>query len=215
MLAGDHPPTSGDRESLLRDPFSGAETASICNSGQLVDPAAEVRVSSPLPKEFTTSEVIARRVQSTDLADLRRIDSDPNVMETLGGVRDRDATAADLKYDLEHWERHGFGLYLVKSARGEVVGRVGLRCRTFLGRREVEVAFSLRPMWWGRGLGTALARRLAELARDSHLSESLVATVEPANLASIRVLEKLGFTADGQLQRAGTTMTLYRLPLEP
>ena len=136
-------------------------------------------------------------------------------METLGGVRDRDATAPDLNYDLDHWDRHGFGVYLVKSARGEPAGRVGLRCRTLLGRREVEVAFYLRPMWRGRGPGTTLARRLAGLARDSHLSESLVATVEPANLASIRVLEKLGFTADGQLQRAGTTMTLYRLPLKP
>ncbi|MHB1640904.1 MAG: GNAT family N-acetyltransferase [Candidatus Dormibacteria bacterium] len=158
--------------------------------------------------------MIARRVQSTDLADLCRIDSDPRVMETLGGVRERDATAADLKYDMEHWERHGFGLYLVKSTRGEVVGRVGLRCRTFLGRHEVEVAFSLRPMWWGRGLGTALARRLVEFARNSNLGESLVATAEQENLASIRVLEKLGFTADCQIQRAGMTMTLYRLPLK-
>ena len=172
-------------------------------------------VSPSLPEEFTVSGLVARRVQSTDLEDLRRVDSDPRVMETLGGVRDRDATAADLNYDLEHWDRHGFGVYLIKSARGEPVGRGGLRCRTLLGRPEVEVAFSLRPMWWGRGHGTALARRLAELAQDSHLSESLVATVEPANLASIRVLEKLGFTADGQLQRAGTTMTLYRLPLKP
>ena len=172
-------------------------------------------MSPPFPEEFTVSGLVARRVQWPDLEDLRRIDSDPRVMETLGGVRAREATAADLKHDLEHWDRHGFGIYLVKSARDELVGRVGLRCRALLGRPEVEVAFSLRPMWWGRGLGTGLARRLAELARDSHLSESLVATVEPANLASIRVLEKLGFTADGQLRRAGTIMTLYRLDLEP
>ena len=77
------------------------------------------------------------------------------------------------------------------------------------------------PTWfWGRiPATTRVAGGCLALQAGQHAgvggSREPDLTAEPANLASIRILEKLGFTADGQLQRAGTTMTLYRLPLKP
>ena len=52
---------------------------------------------------------------------------------------------------------------------------------------------------WGQGLGTEVARgALAAVFRHPQVREVL-ATVHPANAASVRVLEKCGMTRQGSL----------------
>jgi ribosomal protein S18 acetylase RimI-like enzyme len=57
-----------------------------------------------------------------------------------------------------------------------------------------EVAFLVVDGYQGLGIGSALARHLAELARQSGLEE-LVADVLPENTAMLKLFKKLGFTA--------------------
>lgn len=118
-----------------------------------------------------------------------------------------------LRYDLQLWEEHGLGMYALVSDAAGVVGRVGLRSTSLLGRVEVEVAYSLRREWWGRGLATAGVRRLAELAEAGQVSDSLVATVGMANLASVRVLQKAEFEFEAEVEREHEAMALYRRAL--
>jgi ribosomal protein S18 acetylase RimI-like enzyme len=57
-----------------------------------------------------------------------------------------------------------------------------------------EVAFLVVDGYQGLGIGSALARHLAGLARQSGLEE-LVADVLPENTAMLKLFKKLGFTA--------------------
>jgi [ribosomal protein S5]-alanine N-acetyltransferase len=57
---------------------------------------------------------------------------------------------------------------------------------------EAEIGYSLNPRYWHKGYGTEAAKRLVDyLVRELHVRE-IFATSRPENLASIRVLEKLG-----------------------
>jgi GNAT superfamily N-acetyltransferase len=54
-----------------------------------------------------------------------------------------------------------------------------------------EVAFALMDEWQGRGIGAALMRHLAGLARSAGLKE-LIAEVLPENIPMLKVFEKSG-----------------------
>jgi len=70
------------------------------------------------------------------------------------------------------------------------------------GTNEAEAAFMVADAFQGRGIGTSLFRRLADIARTKGL-RSLVALVLPQNLSMLRVLEKSGLSirADKQTGR--------------
>jgi GNAT superfamily N-acetyltransferase len=58
-------------------------------------------------------------------------------------------------------------------------------------RNEAETAFMVADDYQGRGIGAALFRRLADVARTKGL-RALVADVLPQNAAMFRVLQKSG-----------------------
>jgi RimJ/RimL family protein N-acetyltransferase len=166
-----------------------------------------------MPDRFEVAGLVAERLDVGHLDGLCRLDSDPVVMATLGGPRSRETTAEHLRYDLQRWDEHGLGMYALLNGAAELVGRAGLRSTVLLDRPEVEVAYSLRPAWWGKGLATAVVRRLTDLAKAGQVADGLVATVGRTNPASVRVLQKAGFELQAEIERAHETMALYRRPL--
>jgi RimJ/RimL family protein N-acetyltransferase len=57
--------------------------------------------------------------------------------------------------------------------------------------RQAEVAFGVVDQYQGQGLGVALMRELADIARDAGINE-LIAEVLGSNLAMLKVFEKSG-----------------------
>ena len=57
--------------------------------------------------------------------------------------------------------------------------------------RKAEVAFAVIDRYQGQGIGTALMRRLAEIARAAGLRE-LIAEILPENIPMLKVFEKSG-----------------------
>jgi len=62
----------------------------------------------------------------------------------------------------------------------------------------LELGYYLKPSFWGAGLATEAAAKVAEYAFVSIGVEALFAGHHPGNLASQRVLEKLGFERAGE-----------------
>jgi RimJ/RimL family protein N-acetyltransferase len=114
--------------------------------------------------------------------------------------------------DLRQWRDGGFGPWVVIEAGGDLVGRVGLRRTSIGGELVIELAWTVRPGWQGRGLATATALEGLALGRELRL-EAVYALVLPANLSSRRVAEKLGMRAAGEVTHAGLSHLLYRIDL--
>ena len=86
-------------------------------------------------------------------------------------------------------EKEGpFGYYKVFDG-GEFIG-MGALAEAEDGGAEIE--YVLLPRFWGRGLGTELARALVEMAEEAG-AERLAAITDPANERSRRILRGLGF----------------------
>ena len=65
-----------------------------------------------------------------------------------------------------------------------------------------EIGYLLHPEYWGRGYATLIAAELVRLAFQDLGLERVAASCRPENIASIRVLEKVGFQREGHLRGA-------------
>jgi [ribosomal protein S5]-alanine N-acetyltransferase len=73
---------------------------------------------------------------------------------------------------------------------GRVIGKAGFW-------KLPEVGYILHPDHWGLGLGTEAVRAVIAHVFLCRPVDLLTADVDPANLASIRLLERLGFERTG------------------
>ena len=164
-----------------------------------------------LPEAFRTARLQAERLAPHHLGDLIEFHRDANVMAELGGVRDEEQTAQYLTRNLDHWAENGFGVWMLRERDGpDFIGRAVLRNLTLAEDRQVEIGFALVPRLWGRGLATEVAGTCAALAWRGLEVPSLVGVTTPANLASQRVLLKIGFDFEGGTTAEGTRCFLYR-----
>jgi ribosomal-protein-alanine N-acetyltransferase len=166
-------------------------------------------------ERIETDRLEGVRLRSAHEREVAQLGLDPRVYATLWPLPDP-PTLADVRdglhRQLHHWQRHGFGLWLLRDrVSGEMVGRGGLQYTDALGAIAVEVAWAIVPDRWGQGLATELARAAAATAFDDLGLVELVALTLPGNGASRRVMEKAGFAYDGDLLHAGLPHVLYRL----
>jgi ribosomal-protein-alanine N-acetyltransferase len=132
---------------------------------------------------------------------------DPRVARTLwpGEGPPSEAQLLHILADkLDHWERYGFGLWLLRDrATGAMVGRGGLQ-HTVGGREEIEAGWAIAPERWGEGLATELAHACTAVAFDQLELEEIVALALPTNVASRRVMEKSGFATSAMSPTRGS-----------
>lgn len=166
----------------------------------------------PAPDSFQTDRLIATRLQAGDSPDWFRLYRDPRVVATLGGQRADEEIQRLLQFNLDHWDRHGFGVWVVRdAATGQFAGRGGIRHIDIEGQPEIEVSYALMPEFWGRGLATEMARAFLGIGFGSLARPELVCFTLPMNLASKRVMEKVGFQYERNIIFAGLPHIFYRL----
>ena len=111
---------------------------------------------------------------------------------------------------LGHGEEPGLGIFVFRErATGRFVGRGALRRIEIGGADEVEVGYAVAADVWGHGLATEMAAGLAAHAEANGLRD-LVAYTEPSNAASRRVMEKVGFHYERDVDHHGRAQVLYR-----
>jgi len=159
-----------------------------------------------------TERLVAERLSPDHLGELLRMNRDPRVTATLGGVRPDTETERYLRENLEHWERYGFGIWAFRDGTdGRFVARAGLRRTRVGGNDEVELAYALRAEYWGLGLATELAGAAVAVGFERLGLEDIVAFTLPTNRGSWRVMEKTGFGYERDVVHAGLPHVLYRI----
>ncbi|QNM96073.1 GNAT family N-acetyltransferase [Chitinimonas koreensis] len=149
-----------------------------------------------------TERLQLRAWRAEDLDDFAALTADAAVMRWVGdgSVLDRARTAVWIERANQNIARWGFGTHaVVERAGGRPIGWAGLiRSEDTPGEDEAEIIYALAPDRWGRGYATELVRGMLDWAwRESELARVL-ATVDPANAASIALLLRLGFVLCGE-----------------
>lgn len=144
-----------------------------------------------------TERLRLRRFTLADLLGVVALHGHPEVMRYVTGtptapeVVARTVLPRFLRYDPC---RPALGVWAADDRRsGEFLGWFSLKRRSGAGNAEAELGYRLTPGAWGRGYATEGARALVERGFEAGLRR-VVANVYEENVASRRVLEKLGMT---------------------
>jgi RimJ/RimL family protein N-acetyltransferase len=146
-----------------------------------------------------TRRLVLREWREEDAEPFAAMSADPAVMQYLVPFRDRAAMDAWVAAARRHWRKHGFGQSVVElPGEAPFIGVVGLsRVRFALPfAPAVEAAWRLARPYWGRGYPYEAARAAIDDGFGRLGLDEIVAFTVPANLASRRVMEKLGMTRD-------------------
>jgi RimJ/RimL family protein N-acetyltransferase len=163
-----------------------------------------------------TPRLRLRPLADADEADLVALDSDPEVMRYVGspaGVKSPVETRERARLRIREEQRgdHApLGFWRIEGRSDGVFHGVGALIRMPAGD-EVEVAYRLARSAWGQGIATEAAGALVAHALGPLGLSRVVAVTYPANQASQRVLDKLGFERHGIREYKGVQATYHVL----
>lgn len=147
-----------------------------------------------------TDRLVLRRFTAADVELLAGLYSDPDVMRFISGGRPTPREEVQdevLPRFLGYYERFpGFGYWAaIEKSSGEFVGWFHFRPPRAGGDPgEVELGYRLRTSAWGRGYATEGSRALIGKGFTEFGVQRVVASTMAVNLASRRVMEKIGMT---------------------
>jgi len=144
-----------------------------------------------------TPRTLLRPWRDADRAPFAALNVDPRVVEFLPGPLTREASDALVDRFRAHFERHGFGPWVLEiPGRIETAGFVGLLETSFQAHFTpcVEIGWRLAPAAWGHGYATEAASAVIEHGLETLGLPEIVSFTVPANTRSRRVMERLGMT---------------------
>jgi ribosomal-protein-alanine N-acetyltransferase len=92
-----------------------------------------------------------------------------------------------------------YELGIVLKETGQVIGGIGLRLNR-PQHRAADMGYVLHPDHWNHGYATEAARAILDCGFNQHNLHRIMATCDPANRASARVLEKIGMQYEGRIR---------------
>lgn len=155
-----------------------------------------------------TKRLVLRHQVPSDLDDLWALYCDPQITRY---IPDAPRTREEAREELE-WHRNGhprnpdLGLWAtVHKESGKFIGRCGLLPWEIDGRQEVEVAYTISREYWGQGLATEAARAILNYGFEKLHLTRLVSLIEPENIASQKVAEKIGMAFERRVDEGEYT----------
>jgi ribosomal-protein-alanine N-acetyltransferase len=120
------------------------------------------------------------------------MNNDPEVIKYTGDhafASVQETTTFIQNYD--HYQKYGYGRWSVyKRSSGQYLGFCGLKYTP--EKQETDLGFRLIRQYWNKGFATEAASLALELGFGQYGLKKIVGRAMVENMASIRVLEKLG-----------------------
>jgi ribosomal-protein-alanine N-acetyltransferase len=159
-----------------------------------------------------TPRLLLRPFTEADIEALHVILSDREVIRYLPSTAppSRERVSDFVDQQIAHWHDHGFGWWGVEyRGRPRLLGWAGLTYLPETG--EVEVAYLLTMSAWGQGLATEAARACVAYGFERIGLRQIIALVHPENVASRRVIQKLGMAFVDEAHYFGIDVHRYAL----
>ncbi len=163
-----------------------------------------------------THRLTLRELTLADGPALASILADPEVMRySVRGVMSTAATLEFIQWCIDCCVDSGVAPWaVVDNASGALAGFCGLNAEQVDGADEIELGYRLAPRFWGRGLATEAVRVALDHGFGVLGLASVIAIVQPENVASVRVIQKAGFNGFVYSQYHRLAVRIYRMPRE-
>lgn len=152
--------------------------------------------------QIQTDRLILRDFRSDDWRAVLAYQRDPRYLQYYAWA---ERTAAEVRrfvqmfVDQQHEEpRTRFQLAITLRDSGELIGNAGIR-RPAAWAHDAEIGYELAADHWGRGYATEAVREIVRFGFEELGLHRITAWTIADNIASGRVLEKIGLRLEGRL----------------
>ena len=163
-----------------------------------------------------TERLLLRLPRPEDGPGLLDAFADPEATRYIGDGSTTDLAGSEEAVSrwLERWDAWGIGMFVVERREdGRVLGRAGfLRWdpETWeIGGSETEIGWALAREHWGQGYATEAALALRDWAIAERGLTRLISLIQPGNVPSVRVAEKIGEKLEREVVVRGRATLLY------
>ena len=170
-------------------------------------------IATPMTS-LKTDRLILRPFKVEDAPFILTLLNEPSFLRYIGDKRVRnveDARHYIMNGPMSSYNRHGFGLCLVELKESHTpIGMCGLLKREELP--DPDIGFALLPAFWNKGFAFEAATAVLGDARERLNVERVLAITSLDNDASIKLLERLGFTFERviKLLQSGEQVKLFK-----
>lgn len=146
-----------------------------------------------------TERLILRTWKKEDADPYFQINQDPKVIEFLRGPLTMEQVNDFIPAVNNHGDKHGYTLWAAcLKETEELMGFIGLNYTNWESNftPAVEVGWRLGSQYWGKGYATEGAKASLKYGFEKCGLKEIVSFTVPANVRSLRVMEKIGLKRD-------------------
>lgn len=161
-----------------------------------------------------TERLCVRESMVEDVEDFYRIYGEPSITDYIEELfQDPEEERAYMEaYIRQMYGFYGFGMWtVIEKKTGRIIGRAGLDVRE--GYELPELGFVIEKASQRKGYGKEVGKAILNYAKEELFFDSVQALVEKENLASVRLLEYLGFTYERDVTERGREYQLLEKKL--
>lgn len=166
-------------------------------------------------EEIKTSRLLLRHFTHNDADALYRLYSQPELFKYMSNQKPllRKETGAFINALALNWKQYHFGVWaVVDKKHKKVIGHCGLKFLEYT--EEVQIGYLLAKSYWGRGLATEAAEAALRFGFETAKLERIVAIAKHENIASRRVMEKLGMKYEKDAYYYNNDVVYYSITKE-
>lgn len=167
-----------------------------------------------------TQRLILREIRATDLDGMFELDSNPNVHVYLGKkpIKTKAEAQENINQIINQYQTRGIGRFaVIEKASNEFIGWSGLKFNT--GEQETlgdkrdfyDVGYRLIERFWNKGYAFETAIASLEYGFNTMNLDTIVGAAETGNIASNKILKKIGLNYIEQFPFENEMINWYEL----
>jgi len=164
-------------------------------------------------KIFETKRLFLRKLTPNDIDSLVDFFTDADALKYLPSTKDIDGIKDWISLVQKSYDHYGYGPWaVIHKSSYEFLGYCGLYLQNDVdGIDEIEILYGLIRKSWGKGYATEAAMGIYEYGKNKLNLHRFVSLIEPDNIRSINVAEKIGMKLRNQINRWGRKYYVYSI----
>lgn len=163
-----------------------------------------------------TARLFLRVYEPEDLDARHAIRNDPDVYQYFPPYYSppaKEKVCEGISRNNRRWQENGWGEFaVIEKSSGELIGYCGLM--NLDNTEEIEIYYGFPKKYWGKGYATEAARAVLKFAFDGAKLATVVAVTNPKNIASQKVLQKIGLKYQGEIDCYKMDCSYFRISRE-
>lgn len=170
-----------------------------------------------------TKRLILRELRLTDLEGMFELDSNPEVHKYLGNkpVKTKVESQKILDSVINQYKERGIGRFAaIEKSSGDFIGWTGLKFNTgdneVLGEKRdfYDIGYRFIPRYWGKGYASESSFKMLDFGFKELNLKTIVGAAETKNIASNKVLKKIGLQFKEVFSYEDVKVNWYELNIE-